>query len=660
MALGVKGKIEMISATIERLVEAACIEDGNPLQELDIVEKAFKDAKLFYSPRESNTVFDFLTGGLAKDYVNKRFYTHILKILLSWESFDDMSMQKLSDILGISKDENIRKNFKGHFGKTPKQLHIEYSEQYRKTRECPLIQGQMSWDSLSDEIKETVREELEVNTKTKSIFDVDQDVLRIAMEAEGLKEFYDLSEQESHMAKELFTQYGYTLKDCYRYVYEGKQNFSQSRTDLVSLYRLEDLRNDDILYLYFDERIGFKDILRILGNYYPKFESSTSIHSELCCANMEEREARGLPCLRNHPQKFYHIWGRHIYIGDINAAYQRQPYEKSYFKQRAKLWDSLQEKFFDHFQTESLCVEIINSYHGKELPYSIEYFREAAEKILNDIHITGNEVQDLPPSVDFTLEFVDLVQIKCRGILEAKVRDVLNIFHAVNAFPRLRRNLNLDHAFDCGKAMPDMEKANEEIRRIVNEYAIADRISSTLAPLCINQEKLVPVLLDAARLDKKRTADGWIFRANKSKEEYYLYNESHFHDGAPAISTPEEFWTLPLDDHWADCYVELPEYSYTHPNGIDAEDLFCNPLEFEEKLIRVDSFFSLEVKITTLTACEKTLHIPDAALRSAEAAARLSGNVQSPVYRFPGIHCTDRAILRKMVHSAASCLQIQA
>ena len=254
--MGPKEKYNIIVNKIEELVQGECI-DGiiMGMDELEICEKAFDAAQSIMDIRSQNILFGFLMDKRIKTYVQERKMMAAYKYMINSEERYNKTIGNMIELSGFQDEKAFSKKFKEYFNITPKKA-------YEKKDKSLLIDIK-DWDMISLGTEGGVVE-LEEDSVSETKFGISRDKYANVLVAANLQSFYSLNDYESELAFELSEKNGFSLKDTFKYIYSYLQNYVDVESEERDNYIVDDLLNENVIYMYFQCKMNFNDIISVL------------------------------------------------------------------------------------------------------------------------------------------------------------------------------------------------------------------------------------------------------------------------------------------------------------------------------------------------------------------------------------------------------------
>lgn len=188
----------------------------------------------FYSPREINAIFKYLTEKTLLEYIRERKLMAAYSELINSENWEDGIQDAISR--SDSNDQStLIKRFRESFNMTPK-------EAYEK-KDISLIKPVSTWDYISSaDIDSEVEKSKQESTPLK--FGLSQIAYKKATEAAEWQSFYSMSDEESEIAFSIAEKLNINMRLAFDFIFECGD------CDIDTDYSVEQLVSIDMLYAY--------------------------------------------------------------------------------------------------------------------------------------------------------------------------------------------------------------------------------------------------------------------------------------------------------------------------------------------------------------------------------------------------------------------------
>lgn len=188
----------------------------------------------FYSPREINAIFKYLTEKTLLEYIRERKLMAAYSELINSENWEDGLQDAISR--SDSNDQStLIKRFRESFNMTPKEAYEQ--------KDTSLIKPVSTWDYISSaDIDSEVEKSKQEATPLK--FGLSQIAYKKATEAAEWQSFYSMSDEESEIAFSIAEKLNINMRLAFDFIFECGD------CDIDTDYSVEQLISIDMLYAY--------------------------------------------------------------------------------------------------------------------------------------------------------------------------------------------------------------------------------------------------------------------------------------------------------------------------------------------------------------------------------------------------------------------------
>ena len=170
----------------------------------DVVEHICK--KYLINFRDFNAIFKFLTDMSPLDYIKERKMMAAYKIIIEETEFN---VEPAIEVSGLENQQSFGKKFKETFNMNPKEAC--------EAKNSSLYKNPLSWDDISTNSFENVKENLE----TEEIkFGIERTQYNRIIEALDYQALYNLNDVQSEVAFQIAECDNLSLKEAFTLVYE--------------------------------------------------------------------------------------------------------------------------------------------------------------------------------------------------------------------------------------------------------------------------------------------------------------------------------------------------------------------------------------------------------------------------------------------------------
>lgn len=203
-----------------------------PRRTKDIADKIQNQE--FYSPREINAIFKYLTEKTLLEYIRERKLMAAYSELINSENWEDGLQDAISR--SDSNDQStLIKRFRESFNMTPKEAYEQ--------KDTSLIKPVSTWDYISSaDIDSEVEKTKQESTPLK--FGLSQIAYKRATEAAEWQSFYSMSDEESEIAFSIAEKLNINMRLAFDFIFECGD------CDIDTDYSVEQLVSIDMLYAY--------------------------------------------------------------------------------------------------------------------------------------------------------------------------------------------------------------------------------------------------------------------------------------------------------------------------------------------------------------------------------------------------------------------------
>lgn len=188
----------------------------------------------FYSPREINAIFKYLTEKTLLEYIRERKLMAAYSELINSENWED-GLQDAITRSDSNDQSTLIKRFRESFDMTPKEAYEQ--------KDATLIKPVSTWDYISSaEIESEVEKTKQESTPLK--FGLSPIAYKKATEAAEWQSFYSMSDEESEIAFSIADKLNIKMRLAFDFIFEcGSCNIETN-------YTVEQLHSVDKLYAY--------------------------------------------------------------------------------------------------------------------------------------------------------------------------------------------------------------------------------------------------------------------------------------------------------------------------------------------------------------------------------------------------------------------------